>query len=185
MVLSDGTTLTADIVILNADLVHSYTSLLPPSKAAKSLQARDHSCSSISLYWSLSSKAPGLGTHNIFLADEYRESFESIFKRQDFPDELSFYVNVPSRIDSTAAPEDGDAVVVLVPCGHLTEDNIGNDWNEIVSRVKDEVLNVIQARTGENLRDKIIGEIVNTPQVWSDKFNLHQGAILGLSHSIM
>ncbi|KAA8909543.1 phytoene desaturase [Sphaerosporella brunnea] len=181
VLLADGTSLHADVVVLNADLVHSYTTLLPPSPRATALKSRPHSCSSISLYWSLSSKAEKLSTHNIFLADSYKESFDSIFKRQDLPDELSFYVNVPSRIDPTAAPEGGDSLVVLVPCGHITSES--KDWPANVARVREEVLTAIQQRTGEDLRPKIVSETVNTPEVWQEKFNLHQGAILGMSHS--
>ncbi|KAI7035512.1 Phytoene, partial [Hortaea werneckii] len=74
-----------------------------------------------SFYWGLSRTVPELGAHNIFLADEYKESFDSIFKRHLIPDEPSFYVNVPSRVDASAAPEGTDSVVVLVPVGHLID----------------------------------------------------------------
>ena len=62
---------------------------------------------------------PELETHNVFLASEYQDSFDDIFKRQLIPKEPSFYVNVPSRIDPSAAPPGKDSVVVLVPVGHL------------------------------------------------------------------
>jgi phytoene dehydrogenase-like protein len=57
---------------------------------------------------------PELETHNVFLASEFQDSFDAIFKRQSIPKEPSFYVNVPSRIDPSAAPEGKDSVVVLV-----------------------------------------------------------------------
>ncbi|KAK3371935.1 hypothetical protein B0H63DRAFT_483332 [Podospora didyma] len=93
--LASGETLEADIVVVNADLVYAYSNLFPQeseeiSGYAKDLRARDASCSSISLYWSLKKKVPELGTHNIFLADEYKESFDAIFKRQSLPDDPSF-----------------------------------------------------------------------------------------------
>jgi phytoene desaturase (3,4-didehydrolycopene-forming) len=119
--LENGEVLEADIVVNNSDLVYAYNELLPKSSYADSLSQRPGSCSSISFYWALSEKVPALQPHNIFLADDYRESFDSIFKKQLIPDEPSFYVNVPSRIDPSAAPPDGDSVVVLVPVGHLVE----------------------------------------------------------------
>ncbi|TKA58665.1 Phytoene desaturase [Friedmanniomyces simplex] len=69
----------------------------------------------------LRDEVPGLEAHNIFLADEYKESFDSIFKNHLIPDAPSFYVNVPSRVDASAAPEGKDSVVVLVPVGHLVD----------------------------------------------------------------
>jgi phytoene desaturase (3,4-didehydrolycopene-forming) len=119
--LENGEVLEADIVVNNSDLVYAYNELLPKSSYAEALNERPGSCSSISFYWALSEKVPALQPHNIFLADDYRESFDSIFKKQLIPDEPSFYVNVPSRIDPTAAPPTGDSIVVLVPVGHLVE----------------------------------------------------------------
>lgn len=118
-----GEVLEADVVVNNADLVYAYNNLLPqPLAYAESLSRREASCSSISFYWALSQKIPELEAHNIFLADEYKESFDSIFKKHLIPDQPSFYVNVPSRVDQSAAPEGKDSVVVLVPVGHLLDD---------------------------------------------------------------
>ena len=127
--LENGEVLEADVVVNNSDLVYAYNELLPKSSYAEALNERPGSCSSISFYWALSEKVPALQPHNIFLADDYRESFDSIFKKQLIPDEPSFYVNVPSRIDPTAAPPTGDSVVVLVPVGHLVEPKGTNNNN--------------------------------------------------------
>lgn len=190
--LSNGESLTADVVIVNADLVYTYNNLLPPSSRATALQKRPASCSSISFYWAMNRKVPELTTHNIFLADDYRESFDDIFKKQLIPREPSFYVNVPSTIDSTASPEGTDAIVVLVPVGHLLNDQGGKgvnvqskqDWEMMATKARETVFSTIEARTGaRGLQQALVKEIINTPQTWKDVFNLDKGAILGLSHS--
>ncbi|KAL8825423.1 MAG: hypothetical protein Q9191_004428 [Dirinaria sp. TL-2023a] len=190
--LSSGELVEGDIVIINADLVYSYNNLLPPSSTANSLVKRPTSCSSISFYWAMDRKIPELTTHNIFLADDYRESFDDIFKHQIIPKEPSFYVNVPSRIDTTACPEGKDAIVVLVPVGHLLDEKEGKgvnmhskqDWEMMVKKAREIVFSTIEARTGaRGLQNALVKEIVNTPQSWKDVFNLDKGAILGLSHS--
>ncbi|KAH7037530.1 phytoene desaturase [Microdochium trichocladiopsis] len=204
--LQSGEVLTADIVVVNADLVYAYSNLLPqtPSSPAvsygKDLRKRDGSCSSISFYWALKRKVPELQTHNIFLADEYRESFDAIFDRQTLPNEPSFYLNVPSRIDPTAAPEGCDSLIALVPTGHLLESKgfsaqdsaqkegglsrTNEDWPALVERARREVLRIASERTGcENIGDLITNEIINDPHTWEAKFNLDKGSILGLSHS--
>ncbi|KAK5164216.1 ATP-binding cassette transporter CGR1 [Saxophila tyrrhenica] len=119
--LETGEVMEADVVVNNSDLVYAYNELLPASPYAEALKERPASCSSISFYWGLSEKVPELEAHNIFLADEYKESFDSIFKKHLIPDEPSFYVNVPSRVDASAAPDGKDTVVVLVPVGHLLD----------------------------------------------------------------
>ncbi|EON66254.1 hypothetical protein W97_05647 [Coniosporium apollinis CBS 100218] len=213
VVLTTGETLTADVVICNADLVYAYASLLPPSPSARSLAKRAASCSSISFYWALDQPVPALAAHNIFLADEYRESFDSIFKQHLIPKKPSFYVNVPSRVDPSAAPEGKEAVVVLVPVGHLLESSGSSDggsnsngsisangtaathkgtsdspsttqdWPSLIAHARSTVLATILARTGVDLSAAILHESVNTPPSWKEVFNLDRGAILGLSHS--
>ena len=184
--LASGEHLTADVVVVNADLVYAFNNLLPASARARRLSKRGSSCSSISFYWAMDRVVPELEVHNIFLADEYRESFDEIFARQLMPDQPSFYVNVPSRIDASAAPPGKDAVVVLVPVGHLLEgeDEATQDWQAMVDKARDTVLSTIEARTGaRGLRQSVVSELVNTPASWQDTFNLDKGAILGLSHS--
>ncbi len=201
--LPSGESISADVVVMNADLVYAYNNLLPPSSKAESLQKRAASCSSISFYWAMDRKIPELTTHNIFLANDYRESFDDIFKKQLIPSQPSFYVNVPSRIDPAAAPEGKDSIVVLVPVGHLLDDQDGGghllddqdaagpakienrqDWEAMVTKARETIMTTIEARTGaQNLGDALVKEIVNTPQSWKEVFNLDKGAILGLSHS--
>lgn len=187
--------LEADVVICNADLTYAYNNLLPTTSYAKSLLKREPSCSSISFYWALDRQFHELSAHNIFLAEDYQESFDSIFKKLQIPDQPSFYVNVPSRVDPSAAPEGCDAIVVLVPVGHLldSESNAHNgaqgsagtsqDWDAMVAAARRTILHTIEARLQISLGPHIIDEYINTPPTWKTAFNLDRGAILGLSHS--
>ncbi|KAF7715188.1 Uncharacterized protein PECH_005575 [Penicillium ucsense] len=183
--LESGEELLADVVVINADLVYAYNNLLPQTNYAKSLTKRKASCSSISFFWSFDRVIDELSVHNIFLAEEYKESFDSIFHRHQLPSDPSFYVNVPSRIDPTAAPKGKDSAVVLVPVGHIDDDPSNpQDWDALVDRAREAAFKTIEARTGaKGLRESIIRETVETPTSWKAKFNLDRGAILGLSHS--
>lgn len=189
--LASGEVLDADIVLVNADLVYAYSELLQKSRRAASLSKKPASCSSISFYWATNRIIPELDTHNVFLADDYQDSFDDIFQRRQIPKEPSFYVNVPSRVDPTAAPPGKDSIVVLVPTGHLVDDQADHgldarssqDWDAMVSKAREAVFNTIESRTGAQLRETVVKELINTPATWKEKFNLDKGAILGLSHS--
>jgi phytoene desaturase (3,4-didehydrolycopene-forming) len=189
--LASGEVLDASVVVVNADLVWAYNHLFPPTPYAKALTTRAASCSSISFYWALGARVPALKTHNIFLAGDYKASFEAIFTHHTFPAEPSFYVNVPSRVDPTAAPDGADAVIVLVPIGHLLEGADGQgldkalDFAQIAQQLKAVILKTIEARTGVDIGPLIIKEQVNDPMTWKEKFNLDRGGILGLSHSFL
>ncbi|KAN0061863.1 hypothetical protein ACQY0O_005857 [Thecaphora frezii] len=194
--LQDGEVIEADVVVSNADLVWTYNNLLPPSSYAKRLRSKDQTCSSISFYWALSSVVPELGGHNIFLADAYQESFDEIFRDGDTPSEPSFYVNVPSRLDPSAAPTGKDTLVVLVPCGPISipEKPAGDrakgahtraQFQAAKERARAQVLETLQRRLNRpDFASLIEHEIVNDPFDWQDKFNLFRGSILGLSHTI-
>ncbi|KAF9735665.1 hypothetical protein PMIN06_007193 [Paraphaeosphaeria minitans] len=195
VVLDNGEVIEADKVICNADLIYSYNNLLPPTSYATSLAKRKASCSSISFYWALDKQFPELSAHNIFLAEDYKESFDSIFRKHLIPERPSFYVNVPSRVDPTAAPKGCDAVVVLVPVGHLLQssseshkgmagsDGATQDWDAMVAIARKTILKTIETRLKISLGPHILHESVNTPPSWKEAFNLDRGAILGLSHS--
>ncbi|KAK1140844.1 hypothetical protein N8T08_009841 [Aspergillus melleus] len=142
---------------------------------------------------SFNTTLPALQCHNVFLAQEYQQSFDVLFKENQIPQEPSFYVHVPNRLDPSASPEGMDALVVLVPVGHLDdEDEAASStkrqdpeyWAEVAERTKGKVLRAIEERTGmTNLQDKLLKEKVETPVTWKQKYNLDRGAILGISHS--
>ncbi|KAF3938082.1 hypothetical protein ABW19_dt0205141 [Dactylella cylindrospora] len=188
VMLQSGKHMRADIVLVNADLVYTYNNLLPETQYSKSLTKRPASCSSISFYWSMDRKIEELSAHNIFMAERYKESFDEIFDKLQMPDEPSFYVNVPSRIDATAAPDGRDSIVVLIPIGHLGDESSGkglqrnSNWEALISRARDYVIGTIERRTGaRGIREAIASERINTPVTWQERFNLEKGGILGLS----
>lgn len=188
--LDNGQKIYADAVVSNADLIWTYNNLLPPSSYAKRLQNKKQTCSSISFYWGLSEIVEELGIHNIYLAQQYRESFDEIFKDGQVPNEPSFYVNVPSRIDPSAAPNGGDTLVILVPCGSIASKDapLGyqdkNTFASIKADVRAKVLQTLKARIGKDLSPLIKEEFVMDPWDWREKYGLWNGSILGLSHCI-
>lgn len=141
--------------------------------------------STISFYWGLSQKITELDTHNIFLANDYKSSFDDIFKRHTLPDDPSFYVNVPSRIDATAAPDGKETLVVLVPVSHIMPNN-ENRIDELIKFARSKVIQTLQTRLKiEKFEELIETETINDPRTWQSKFNLWKGSALGLSHNIM
>lgn len=88
------------IHVNHTDLVYAYNKLLPTTEYGTRLGEKGQfTSSSISFYWGMKQKISELDTHNIFLAEQYQSSFDDIFKRKLLPEDPSFYVNVPSRID--------------------------------------------------------------------------------------
>jgi phytoene desaturase len=134
-------------------------------------------------YWGLDKVYPQIDHHNVFLAGDYKMSFDSIFKIHTLPDEPSFYVHAPARTDPTCAPVGQDTLYILVPVGHLDETR-SQDWEALVNRAREAVFNRLAGQMGVNdLRQHIKFEIAYTPHDWQEQFNLVKGSAFGLSHN--
>jgi phytoene desaturase len=181
--LEDGKLLKADLFVGNADLPYIYSDMLPDAVAAQKLEEKKYTCSTIMFYWAVDKVYPQIGHHNVFLAGDYKQSFDSIFNDHTLPDEPSFYVHAPARTDPAAAPEGQDTLMVLVPVGHLDESR-PQDWQALVDRARRTVFERLAQQVGvHDLQQHIKFETIYTPHDWQAKFNLKKGAAFGLSHN--
>jgi phytoene desaturase len=125
---------------------------------------------------------PQLGTHNVFLAGDYRGSFAQIFHDHTLPDNPSFYVHAPARVDLAAAPPGEDTLFVLVPVGHMDE-TTPQDWAALQARARAAVLRRLAGQGLGDLEAHLKFEVGYTPQDWQWLYNLDRGAAFGLSHN--
>ncbi len=186
--LESGEELRADLVVANADLPYVYTDLLPDpgGKAAARMDKLKYTSSTLMFYWGLKrERAPELLHHNIFLSDhQYRESFGQIFYDHTLPAEPSFYIHAPVRTVPTFAPPDGDALMVLVPTGHLDERR-SQDWSALQQQAREWVFRQLATIGLTDIQERIVMEETLTPPDYRDIWNLAKGATFGLSHNVM
>jgi phytoene desaturase len=169
------------VVVANADLPYVYESLLPDKAEARRLNRLHYTCSAIVFFWGVDRVYPELGHHNIFLADDYRASFDRIFHDGSLPDQPSFYVHAPARTDPAAAPPGQDTLFVLVPCGHLN-DSAGQDWAALKAQARGAVLGRLAQLGMADLQRHLKFEVSYTPRNWLNVYNLAKGAAFSLSH---
>ena len=185
VMLEDGSILGAEVIVANADLPYVYSQLLPDKAEAERLERLHYTCSAIMFYWGVDRIYPQLGTHNVFLANAYRASFDRIFKEHLLPDEPSFYVHAPARTDPGAAPFGQDTLMVLVPVGHL-DGSLAQDWEALQMRTRAAVLHRLAVSVGmDDLEQHLKCEVSFTPRDWASRYNLVKGAVFGLSHSFL
>jgi phytoene desaturase len=181
--LEDGRIFSADLFVGNADLPYIYKELLPEDRRQiRSLDQKKYTCSTIMFYWGVDKVYPQIGHHNVFLAEDYKGSFDSIFDRHTLPAEPSFYVHAPARTDPDAAPAGQDTLYVLVPVGHLAGQT-REEWDALVSHARQSVLARMAGEMGvRDLEAHLKFEVVRTPLDWKNEYNLEKGAAFGLSH---
>jgi phytoene desaturase len=183
--LADGRFFAADIVVANADLPYVYRNLLtaPADQAeADKLDRKKYTCSAIMFYWGVDKVYDDLQHHNVFLAGDYKASFDDIFDGYTLPAEPSFYVHAPARTDPAAAPPGQDTLMVLVPVGHLSDD-VEQDWTALTNRARRQVLDRLAKMGITDLAEHIKFETAYTPLEWQELYNLAKGAAFGLSHN--
>lgn len=183
VVTEDNRIFNADIFIGNADLPYIYKELLPDPVEANKMDKKLYTCSTIMFYWGVDKQYPQIAHHNVFLAGDYKSSFDQIFEQHKLPEEPSFYLHAPARTDPAAAPKGQDTLYVLVPVGHLDAAS-EQDWEERVNRARQAVFARLSKEMGiTDLKDHIKFEIVYQPNTWKERFNLEKGAAFGLSHN--
>jgi phytoene desaturase len=135
------------------------------------------------LYLGLDRKLDHMLHHNVYLSERYRENFEQIFDERRLPYDPSFYTNVPSRTDESAAPEGMEALYVLVPTPHLGDNVV---WPREGDTFKERIYDLLEerARIG-GIRKHIVYEKVKTPLNWLEDYNLEEGAAFGIGHGIL
>lgn len=182
--LKNGIRLEADVIAANADLPYVYSELLPHDPEVKHLNRLRYTCSTIMFYWGVDRVYPQFDTHNVYISPDYKGSFETIFRSRGLPDEPSFYVHAPARVDPSSAPSGQDTLFVLVPVGHL-DSHRKQDWADMKRRARSAVLRRLASMGIRDLEEHIKFEVAYTPKSWRSLYNLKRGSAFGLSHNFL
>jgi phytoene desaturase len=185
LIFEDGTQVNADIVVANADLPYTYSDLLPDRRKSAHINKLKHSCSALVFHWGVDKIYPGIAQHNVFLADDYSDCLDAIFKDKSLSEEFCFYLHSPIRTDITAAPEGQDSITVVIPIGHLDPAK-PQDWSRIRTMARQGVIRRLEKLGWENLEEHIKFEICYLPGTWESAFHVSRGATFGsLGHNIL
>ncbi len=183
VLLEDGRSLPADIVVANADLGYVYRALLPDERQAKRIERKEYGCSTLMFYWGLDKQYPQLGPHNLFLSGDYRQGFEEIFKKSGLPEEPNFYIHAPVRLDPGMAPAGHDTWYVAIPVAHL-DPKARQDWPGMQKCARAFILKRLAGLGMPDVAEHIQAEVSFVPQDWQKRYNLPLGSVHGLSHKL-
>jgi phytoene desaturase len=171
-----------DIVVSDADFIHTYRDLIAPQYRKKwtnrKLKRIHYSMSAFLLYIGVSKQYPQLLHHTIILSPRYKPLIKDIFDHHILPDDFSMYLHVPSRTDNTMAPPNCESMYILIPVTNLEGDI---DWY----KTKDEYTNKILAYLENNFGLKDLRKTINileifTPTDFQKKQNATYGSAWGV-----
>ena len=181
--LEDDEELNADIVISNADIVHTDQKLLEKKYQQKSQRYWDKRLmapSAFILYLGVDGEIPSLQHHNLLFAERWEENFKQIFKKPEWPTDPSLYVCAPSKSDTTVAPKGKENLFVLVPVAAGLEHD-----DEFLEKYASFVINQMQDNMDiPNFKERIVYKKMYAVKDFIKDYNAFKGSALGLAHTL-
>jgi phytoene desaturase len=179
LVLNNGEKVTGDYFISNAETAYTYKNLIDKKDRRKftdgKIEKMRYSMSLFVIYFGtkkryLDSK---LEHHNIILGPRYRELLNDIFTNKILADDFSLYLHMPTKTDSSIAPDGCEGFYVLSPVPHLGGKT---DWNKEAVNYKDKILNFLEKNYLPDLRKNIIAEHFIDPRYFNNTLNSYLGS---------
>lgn len=182
--LMNGEWIPADIVVSNADYVHTYGKLvdrrarLVHSDLRLALSRPSMSVFVVYFGFRDDGRPLPLQHHNIILGPRYEGLLRDIFDRKILAPDFSQYLHVPTLTDPSLAPPGHHAAYTLVPVPH---NGSGIDWTVEGPRLADRVIEFLDRRGYiPNLQSRIVHRSFITPDYFEHTLNSHLGNAFGL-----
>jgi phytoene desaturase len=176
-----------DLVISNADVVHTYARLLNESARATRMTQRlrkmSYGMSLFLIYFGTRKQFPNLVHHNVIFGPRYRELLRDIFARGRLAQDFSLYLHAPTRSDPSLAPPGCDAFYVLSPVPHLGHALV--DWRREGWSYGEKILAYLEKLYMPGLRESIVTRRIFTPEDFRTELNAHLGAAFSLEPRLL
>jgi phytoene desaturase len=176
-----------DLVVSNADVVHTYTGLLQgqasASRIGQKLERMSYGMSLFLIYFGTRRQFPNLLHHNVIFGPRYRELLRDIFERGQLAEDFSLYLHTPTRTDPSLAPPGCDAFYVLSPVPHLGHASV--NWRREAHGYSEKILAYLERLYMPGLRESIVTQRIFTPEDFKSELNAHLGAAFSLEPRLL
>lgn len=179
--LASGERVGADVVVSNADVIHTYGRLVPAwarrVNTDRRLARRRQGMSLVVIYFGTDRRYDGVAHHEILLGPRYRGLLHDVFNAGRLADDFSLYLHRPTATDPSLAPPGCDAWYVLSPVPHL---GAAVDWEREGDRYEERIMAHLEARLLPGLRAHIVTRHRVDPTYFRDDLNSHLGNAFAL-----
>ncbi len=185
--LENGSLVESSLVVSNVDVPTTETQLIRKEVNLKKRRGQNQRLAMtpgvLTIYWGIRKKIECLGHHTIFLPTNYKRAFHDLFSRGCLPDDLPFYVSLPSATDPELAPPDCTAMFILAPAPLLSQWGSVN-WDFQINQLKSRVLERLKHHGLKIHPEDFAVEKYLTPQDWQSLFGLYDGSAFGAAHTL-
>jgi phytoene desaturase len=181
---TDKGTYRADAIISGADYQFTESALLPQAYRTYTPDYWDKKVlapSCLLYYVGLNKKVDSLLHHNLFFDVPFDKHADQIYTHPKWPDEPLFYLNIPSKTDSTCAPSGCENLMVLIPVAS----GLTNDTEEIREHYFQKVMQRLEKYTGQTFSDAIVFKKTFSVSDFIHEYNAYKGNAYGLANTLM
>lgn len=183
VLLADGTSVDADIVISNADYAFTEQHLLEEKDRTyrrSYWESRVMAPSAFILYLGIKGKIPTLQHHNLIFSKDWQKNFAEIFDDPCWPTDPSLYLCAPSVTDPSVAPAEHENLFVLVPIPSGLEYTAADleHYEEKTLRTISETCQI------PDLRERIVFKRRFSVKDFESRYNSYKGSALGFAHTL-
>jgi len=179
--LASGERLAADIVISNADVAHTYKTLLGQHPRRRwtdrRLNAARYSMSLLVWYFGTDRRYEDIYHHTMVLGPRYEALLRDIFTRKHLAEDFSIYLHRPTMTDPSLAPPGCDAFYALAPVPNLAS---GTDWEERAEPFRAAMQRRLEATLLPDLGRHNVTSRMLTPIDFRDRLLSAEGAAFAL-----
>jgi len=172
----------AECIISNGGATETYRNLLSKRDRSyfitKRMQHLEPSCSGLVLLLGINKKYEQLSHHNIFFSKNYKKEFDAIFNQKKMPDAPTIYIANTSATNPNHAPAGGSNLFVLINAPYLSKNW---SWQDKAEPYSNFVINALEKRGLDGLRDSIIYQRRITPVDFYERYKSNKGSIYGTS----
>lgn len=170
-----------DILISGADYQHTDDKILDTEAnySAEYWDKRTMAPSSLLFYLGINKKLEGLEHHNLFFDEDFEQHAIEIYKNPSWPSAPLFYASVPSKTDSSVAPEGCENLFLLVPIApDLKDDDATRE------RYFDLLMKRLEEKTGQSIKDHIIYKRSFCLNDFKKDYHAFKGNAYGLANTL-
>ena len=174
--LADGTEISADNVVCNADPPTVYREMLPDDKRAKRPLPEaltQYSMGLYVLYFGTTKQYPDIAHHTIWMGKRFKGLLGDIFNRKKLAEDFSLYLHRPTATDPSFAPEGCDSFYVLCPVPNLQS---GTDWSVEAPKLRDRIVSALDATILPDLKNTITADFWMDPTDFQRDYRATHGA---------
>jgi len=168
-----------DGVIAAADYHHVEQNLLPRPLRRYSEQHWEEqvlSPSVILFYLGFNKRLPKLLHHTLFFDDGLAETQRHVFVDHTLTPKPAFYVSATSKTDQHVAPENGEAVFVLVP---ISYELVKQDTPALRQQLQNHVFERMEAKLGYSLKTGLVYQSSYGPKDFQKQYHAFKGNAFG------